>query len=321
MDLQSYYYFSELAKDLHFTRAAERLYISQQTLSNHIARLEKYYGIPLVQRHPSVALTQAGEEVLIFANLIMREHGNLRNALADIGNQSKGVLNLGTSSRILENSIPNLLLPLLQQYPAVDIRIFSENAAYLEQQILDSSVDLAILDELSNDVDPNIFYRPLINDQVFLCVSDTLLKKHYGNQAEPLITLSREGTPISRFQDLPFSLSDNLVGQTAKKCFYAAQIKPNSYISDPDNTIGFTSCCNGITAYFTTKLDLYQSRYANSHPFHIFPLLYRGEPIIIPLYLVWRKGRYLSHYVKFFKDLLINYFDIISSSPLSDSAE
>lgn len=44
MNLQSLYYFSELAKTLHMTQTAERLFISQQNLSNHIQRLENYYG-------------------------------------------------------------------------------------------------------------------------------------------------------------------------------------------------------------------------------------------------------------------------------------
>ena len=44
MDLTSLYYFQELSKDLNMTKTAERLYISQQTLSNHIQRLEQYYG-------------------------------------------------------------------------------------------------------------------------------------------------------------------------------------------------------------------------------------------------------------------------------------
>ena len=61
MELVSLYYFSELAKDLHMTRTAERLYISQQTLSNHIARLESYYGTPLLYRKPAMSLTPAGE--------------------------------------------------------------------------------------------------------------------------------------------------------------------------------------------------------------------------------------------------------------------
>ena len=44
MDLTSIYYFAELSKDLHMTNTARRLYISQQTLSNHIARLEEELG-------------------------------------------------------------------------------------------------------------------------------------------------------------------------------------------------------------------------------------------------------------------------------------
>lgn len=50
MDLISLYYFQELSKDLNMTRTAQRLYISQQTLSNHIHRLEQHYGCPLLYR-------------------------------------------------------------------------------------------------------------------------------------------------------------------------------------------------------------------------------------------------------------------------------
>ena len=57
MELNSLYYFTELAKDLHVTRTAERLYISQQTLSNHIARLEEHYGAKLFYRKPIFSLT------------------------------------------------------------------------------------------------------------------------------------------------------------------------------------------------------------------------------------------------------------------------
>ena len=49
MNLISYYYFIEIAKDLHITRTAERLFISQQNLSNHLARLESHYGIELLK--------------------------------------------------------------------------------------------------------------------------------------------------------------------------------------------------------------------------------------------------------------------------------
>ena len=45
-------YFLLVAEELNITRAAERLYISQQSLSNHIQRLEQYYGTKLFYRKP-----------------------------------------------------------------------------------------------------------------------------------------------------------------------------------------------------------------------------------------------------------------------------
>ena len=84
MELVSLYYFTELAKDLHMTRTAERLYISQQTLSNHIARLESYYGAPLLYRKPALSLTPAGEYVLSSAKTIINEEANLKAILSDV---------------------------------------------------------------------------------------------------------------------------------------------------------------------------------------------------------------------------------------------
>ena len=98
MDITSLYYFSELAKDLHMTRTANRLFISQQTLSNHILRLEEYYGTQLFYRKPSLSLTNAGEFVLAFANIVITEETNLKDILGDIEQQERGVLRFGASS-------------------------------------------------------------------------------------------------------------------------------------------------------------------------------------------------------------------------------
>ncbi|WP_337495839.1 LysR family transcriptional regulator [[Ruminococcus] lactaris] len=78
MDIESLYYFSELSKSLNMTHTANRLYISQQTLSNHIQRLENFYGTPLFYRKPKLSLTSAGTEVLKFADMVIINHQNLK---------------------------------------------------------------------------------------------------------------------------------------------------------------------------------------------------------------------------------------------------
>ena len=62
MDITSLYYFTEVAKDLHITRTANRLYISQQTLSNHIQRLEEHFGAQLLNRKPHLQHDDEGAD-------------------------------------------------------------------------------------------------------------------------------------------------------------------------------------------------------------------------------------------------------------------
>ena len=56
-------YFLAVAEEESISRAAERVMVSQQDMSNHIRRLEKQYGL-LFERRPRFALTPAGEAVL-----------------------------------------------------------------------------------------------------------------------------------------------------------------------------------------------------------------------------------------------------------------
>ena len=72
MNLISLYYFSELAKDLHMTQTANRLFISQQTLSNHIKRLEEQLGVKLLYRKPALSLTYAGNSCSISLKLSIK---------------------------------------------------------------------------------------------------------------------------------------------------------------------------------------------------------------------------------------------------------
>ena len=75
LDLRALRYFIAAAEELHFTRAAARLFIAQQALSRDIARLEGELGTQLFTRTTRrVALTPAGERLLVRAREILALH-------------------------------------------------------------------------------------------------------------------------------------------------------------------------------------------------------------------------------------------------------
>ncbi|MFE2761400.1 LysR family transcriptional regulator [Streptomyces halstedii] len=76
--------FVAVAEDLHFTRAAARLYVAQQALSRDIRRLERELGCPLfVRTTRQVALTPDGERLLPYARRVLDAHAALTTAFAD----------------------------------------------------------------------------------------------------------------------------------------------------------------------------------------------------------------------------------------------
>ena len=63
MNFLNLYYFNITAEELSFTKAAKRLFITQQSLSNHISRLENEFGVTLFNRTQPMTLTEAGQSL------------------------------------------------------------------------------------------------------------------------------------------------------------------------------------------------------------------------------------------------------------------
>ena len=70
MNFRNLQYFLAATEEKNFTHAARRLYISQQSLSGHVAKLEEELGVPLFERGPELKLTYAGERLALIARQI-----------------------------------------------------------------------------------------------------------------------------------------------------------------------------------------------------------------------------------------------------------
>jgi DNA-binding transcriptional LysR family regulator len=120
LELRHLRYFLAVAEELHFRRAAERLFISQPGLSRQIRKLEDSLGYPLFTRNNrTVSLTPAGAYLKTEAAIILqRLEGALHHAHA-LHEGLKGRLNFGYVGSAMQNIIPELLLRFRQDYPKV----------------------------------------------------------------------------------------------------------------------------------------------------------------------------------------------------------
>lgn len=87
-------YFLAAAEEESISRAAERVMVSQQDMSNHIRRLEKQYGL-LFERRPRFALTPAGEAVLATYRQVRLLEESLEDRLRDLREDTEGTIRLG----------------------------------------------------------------------------------------------------------------------------------------------------------------------------------------------------------------------------------
>ena len=306
MDILSLYYFSELAKELHMTRTAQRLFISQQTLSNHIKRMEEELGIELFNRRPALSLTLAGELVLAFANSTLEGYERLHDAIPDIGAQRRGTLRFGGSAVRLNACVPNILPRFTSRYPNVEVRLTDAISANLEPMVLDGQLDLAIV--LSDVEESGLKAESLIQEQLYLCVPDDLLREYYGAEAEALKERAINGVFVRSLDRLPFCMMSNRMGRMLQACFDEEGITPRVYSRSSYTRIGIAMCERGQAVCVVSQMHLLGLHGQVAPSVNIFPLRSRAGLLSLPLSLIQPIGAKPPSFTAFFKELLTQYF-------------
>lgn len=138
-------YFLAVADRKNFTRAAESLHVSQPSLSIQIAALERELGTPLFDRlGKQVALTQAGELLLDYAQRALGELEQGIRAVQDLKGAKRGRLVVGTLSTVNTYLIPPLVCKFKQRFPMVHLHVQAQPSAQIAADVLAHRFDFGI---------------------------------------------------------------------------------------------------------------------------------------------------------------------------------
>jgi len=157
--------FHTVAHLLNFTKAAERLSISQPAVTKNIKELESQLGIRLFDRKAGkVVLTQAGQTVLHTADRIQVLYDQLEFDLNVLKNQFGGELKLGASTTAGQYVLPEILARYHRAFPDVQLTMQNANTETIEQAILQQEITLGVVEGKKHH--PLLSYTTFIQDEI-----------------------------------------------------------------------------------------------------------------------------------------------------------
>jgi DNA-binding transcriptional LysR family regulator len=138
--------FLAIAHAQSFSRAAERIHLSQPTLSEHMKELEDELAVQLFVRHSrSVSLTEAGRVFEDYATRVVATLVAGKNAIAELDGLKRGSLVIGASTTPGTYVLPARIAKFREQYPGIAIALHIGNSRSVEARVRDGEVDVAVI--------------------------------------------------------------------------------------------------------------------------------------------------------------------------------
>ena len=196
-------YFVVAAEELNFTRAAKKLYISQQSLSNYIAKLESEVGIELFNRKNALTLTAAGESLYYNAKQILAIEELAQREIQDIRDFRTGSLRIGISARRGEKILPKVLPELKKKYPDLQIELVEKKLKDIRKDLIEGRIDLMFgyVEEKSDD----IVYETYAQEEILVLMTKSIWDR-YIPLTEQMKIVGMDQVPLEKFRNCPFIL-------------------------------------------------------------------------------------------------------------------
>ena len=274
MNLNTINYYIATVEEMNITHAAQRLYISQQALSNHIARLEEELGVKLFNRSPVLSLTYAGKRFYEYAQQMATIERQIHQMVDDVKGSEAGELRVGISHTCGRAILPSILPKFKDEYPLVDVQLVEENSAEMENALRRGSMDLMI-DFLPLSIE-GATYTELTKERLFLVVPKKILEEHYASSLEKTVSKCKESLDMKLFKELPFILlkKGNRVRAMLDEYMERTGFEPNIILETENTETAFALASKGmgITVYPELFMWAIPKKEAKNADVEFFPI-------------------------------------------------
>lgn len=257
-----------------FSKAAEKLYVTQSTLSMAVQRVEHSLGNTLFDRSKRpLKLTPVGKlYIQKYAEISLLEK-ELFDQINDLSNLEKGSLTIGGTGYILSYILAPVLSRFTRQHPQIELQLIECSSNQLNEKLLDGSIDICLK---SDEVQPPLeTHGHAFYDHLLLAMPQSYMEKF----DIPRIGFSREHVINGSFQSkeyeclapiywnrIPLLLltPGNNLRTRALKLFEEHSISPNVCLEIQQMLTAYHLVANGFGATLTTELIIQKNLDTNA---------------------------------------------------------
>jgi len=284
MTLQQLRYFCTMAKMLHYTKAAEVLYISQPSLSYALAELEKELGVPLFEKQgKQVSLTKYGTTFLPYAQSALED---LSRGLSAIEQLNHPIINVGYVYSLSFDYMPRLIDEFYSflGHRRIAFNLVEGFTTDMITQLHSGNLDMVFTTKLG---DPTVEHIPVFKQDLYLVVP----------QGHPLA--QKEEITIFDLKDESFITMNprDPLRMYIEDYFHAAGIEPKVIFSVGE--------CDAICAFVASNLGIAIMPLTPSLSSHRVSILKIKDPLARLVYLLTKKDRHLDQAARIFYDYLV----------------
>ena len=292
-------YVLAIVREGGFSKAAEKLYVSQPSLSATIKRIEDKLSSPIFDRTTTpVSLTELGREYVRCAVEIEQREKDFELYATERTNLTAGEIKIGASSLFSSFLLPAMIEAFNKEYPFVTVKIFENNTKNLLREMADGSLDIVIDNAVINA--ENISSSVYSDETILLCVpntfelDETLLSHSFSAEdvREGRHLLAGHDVSLKAFGELPFILlnTENDTGKRALRLFKKHELNPNVLFRLDQQITSYNIASSGMGVCFVS--DILVKNVFSSHSVRFFKL--NDPEINRRVYLYRKSNRYFS---------------------------
>lgn len=316
MNLISLFYFTELVKEMNFTRAAEGLFISQQNLTQHIKKLEDHYGVKLFIRRPKLALTQQGSILYESALRILSEENKLL-ALFHPTNTDTKKLRIGINQFRAAFCMPQILPRFNQAWPEIGLSLEDHPSSKMEEAVTKGELDLFI--GIQRNLKSHLQTEKLLDDRLFIVVPQKVKERYFKDQDDWLDYAQEHGTDLKPFRTIPFfQLTKGFrLRKITDACFRIAGFEPVTEFEATSTDLLQSLLSDYAGVSFITEMRVPEIKQKNPDALFL-PLLSKDEFVKNPLVIVWHRERPVPSHMADFIQITQEVFRQIDLKRIAD---